>query len=107
MCPPNPSSRHCTIPAPEAGYSASTEVTPATVGQEITYMCSGQYATVTGSGSNELKITCGSDTNFPSGWPKCKVGKIANLVTNCKIIIGNKSANMVTIGNISARWSAR
>ena len=65
--------RHCTIPAPEAGYSPSPVVEPVTVGQEINYTCAGAFATVEGTGSSTHTIQCGNDTNFPSGWPKCKV----------------------------------
>ena len=77
-CPP----RHCTIPAPEAGYSPSPVVEPVTVGQEINYTCAGTFATVEGTGSNTHTIRCGNDTNFPSGWPKCKVCTIKYRAVN-------------------------
>jgi hypothetical protein len=68
-----PCTIRCGIPESESGYNPYSLTGSIAIYDTISYSCTDPAAESGDSQGNMHIITCGSDGQFPTGWPSCKV----------------------------------
>ena len=68
----------CAIPDPESGYNPYHTTGSIAIGDSITFNCTDPNAESGQSLGGTHTVTCGSDGQFPTGWPSCSVVATCN-----------------------------